>query len=574
DGDTAKASIDLGPQITIHDDGPAISNIQDAIMPNVNNTDVHGTWQPVFGADGPSSTSAIGIAMGTAPAGVTYTVTDTSTHTQSGDEIYSVTVNGGATPYMFYEYVHYDASAQTAEMFAYANQTDAQNASGQNEFFTLSMNASGTYDFHLVSNSLQSTETFDFTKLKSGTGDWLKFVGSAPTFGNGNDPSSGYDLLIDGFTTSKTDPNAAQNTVHVNANGIGLGNGNLDTGSTLMFKFAAAQTGVSFGIGKANNATTEHFLVTLKDASGTVIATENITLPDGQALIVDAAHWGQPAGSVVTGNFAPFYEVDVANVANAAGDDPKINITGVSFNETAVVNSTTLTFTPTITDADGDKATSSTDLSVSLVGMHTGSGYQLSGTDDVFAASANGHDIFTATGTNNTVDFSNASGSVQVYLDGSHSNSGAASGDTLTGIENLIGSSHDGDVLVGDANANTLIAGSGQTTMTGGVGADTFVINAATWNSHGAIQDLITDYHSNESDSIDLSKVLDAAFGGGQTSSDALDSIKATSDGTETHISVTHNNTTYEVATLSGISSTINIVYDDAHHAASVPVTP
>ncbi|WP_210234953.1 hypothetical protein, partial [Mesorhizobium sp. M8A.F.Ca.ET.208.01.1.1] len=67
DGDTATGSL----AINVNDDTPTISNIQDAIMPNVNNTDVHGTWTPSFGADGPSATSAISLAMGTAPSGLT-----------------------------------------------------------------------------------------------------------------------------------------------------------------------------------------------------------------------------------------------------------------------------------------------------------------------------------------------------------------------------------------------------------------------------------------------------------------------------------------------------------------------
>src|SRR5205823_10160312 len=84
DGDTASATADVGSRITILDDGPLQGAIQNAIMPSVNSTDAHGTWQPTFGADGPKATAAIGITMGTAPAGETYTVTDTGTHNPAG----------------------------------------------------------------------------------------------------------------------------------------------------------------------------------------------------------------------------------------------------------------------------------------------------------------------------------------------------------------------------------------------------------------------------------------------------------------------------------------------------------
>ncbi|MBD0866339.1 MAG: hypothetical protein GDA36_12510, partial [Rhodobacteraceae bacterium] len=49
---------------------------------------------------------------------------------------------------------------------------------------------------------------------------------------------------------------------------------------------------------------------------------------------------------------------------------------------------------------------------------------------------------------------------------------GDAAGDTLTGIEHLIGSAH-GDTLIGDAGSNTLTGGEGNDTLIGGAGADT-----------------------------------------------------------------------------------------------------
>src|SRR5882724_1751993 len=138
DADKAVASIDLGGQIKIFDDGPIITAVQNAIIPALANTDVQGTWQPAFGADGQRfapagdahgandpAFAAIGIAVGPAPAGLTYTVTDTLTHNPNGEEVFSVAVTGGAQAYNFFEYTHYDASTKTAELFAYTDQTDA-----------------------------------------------------------------------------------------------------------------------------------------------------------------------------------------------------------------------------------------------------------------------------------------------------------------------------------------------------------------------------------------------------------------------------------------------------------------
>ena len=55
---------------------------------------------------------------------------------------------------------------------------------------------------------------------------------------------------------------------------------------------------------------------------------------------------------------------------------------------------------------------------------------------------------------------------------------GDAQGDSLSGIENLIGSAH-ADTLTGDGNDNTLDGGAGTDTMTGGLGNDTYMVESS-----------------------------------------------------------------------------------------------
>ena len=97
--------------------------------------------------------------------------------------------------------------------------------------------------------------------------------------------------------------------------------------------------------------------------------------------------------------------------------------------------------------------------------------------DDAWADVING-----GTGTN-TVSYANASGSVGVNLEVNSNNFGAATSDTYTLSQNIIGSNFD-DVLVGDANnnrlggglgADTLQGGGGNDTLTGGAGSDSLV---------------------------------------------------------------------------------------------------
>ena len=92
-----------------------------------------------------------------------------------------------------------------------------------------------------------------------------------------------------------------------------------------------------------------------------------------------------------------------------------------------------------------------------------------------------------------TASYSDSASRVDVRLSGTVVNHGAATGDTLTGIENLIGSAHN-DILAGDRQANTLAgldgndllwASSGDDLLTGGPGADRLVggagLDTASW---------------------------------------------------------------------------------------------
>jgi hypothetical protein len=421
DLDQKSASIDLGPQITIHDDGPVQGAIQNAIMPSVNNTDAHGTWQPAFGADG-LGTNAISISMpGQAPTQSTFT-----DPFGGHDTVYTVTETGtgpnGPFSYSFYEYSFYDPTTHTTTLYAFG---DTALTAG---FFTLTMGADGLYDYHLINNTLQQQQTFLSSSASPGPDGWIAVLNDGTLDQPGKNatsatyPSSGtYSLILDGFDGIAHDINSHDVSFSSSGGstaGAGIDNNvwngldhlnDANSGETFDLVFGQSQSSVSMLINKGTpNATLEHFHVWIFDASHPIgnfagAAQEDIFLPVGQSITIDSTHWGVgSAGTATSGPaFYNFTEMWIENVAaNGTTEDSSITLAGITYNGQQVIGSTSLGFTPTITDGDGDSTTGST-FTVSLNGSTNASGgYDLTGTSapEVLVASAGPDNITGGTG--------------------------------------------------------------------------------------------------------------------------------------------------------------------------------
>jgi Ca2+-binding RTX toxin-like protein len=113
-----------------------------------------------------------------------------------------------------------------------------------------------------------------------------------------------------------------------------------------------------------------------------------------------------------------------------------------------------------------------------------------------------------------TAYYAGSAAGVQIDLGAHTAAGGEAAGDTLTGIEQLIGSEF-ADTLTGDAGANglrgqggddVLTGGGGGDTLRGGAGSDRFVYLAASDSAGGlAIQDAIGDFTAG--DKVDVSGI-------------------------------------------------------------------
>ncbi|GJE27980.1 DUF642 domain-containing protein [Methylobacterium organophilum] len=120
------------------------------------------------------------------------------------------------------------------------------------------------------------------------------------------------------------------------------------------------------------------------------------------------------------------------------------------------------------------------DRLIALVGSGGASGSLLKGEtgNDTLVSGAGNDTLDGGVGTD-TADYSASTAAVTVSLGAGTASGGYAQGDTLTLIENLVGSAY-ADTLTGDATANLLSGGTGNDTLAGGAGADTLDGGAGT----------------------------------------------------------------------------------------------
>ena len=151
---------------------------------------------------------------------------------------------------------------------------------------------------------------------------------------------------------------------------------------------------------------------------------------------------------------------------------------------------------------------------------------------------------------------------VTVRLNTGTTAGGDADGDTISGIENLIGTNFD-DSLTGDggdndlnglAGADTLTGGNGTDQLHGGHGDDTFSFSATAHSGLGALSDIIADFSQSvgnddvirlsQIDAIESTAGVDDSFTYiGQDAFSAEGQIRATQSGTRTIIQINTSGT-------------------------------
>ncbi len=201
--------------------------------------------------------------MGSAPAGLTYNVTDTG-HQINGHEVFEVQVTGTAS-YTFFEYT--SAAATGTEMFAFTDQA------GQNPFFTLDVLANGTYSFDLEATNLPGGgKTITFAS--GGEHDFFYSANGSASLTAGN-----YNLIPPNFGVPGNygvliTAGGAFNDVGISNGKMGVDGNQLNFGEELDFAFGATQTQVTIGVAAGEQVPIEQFEVTIWNAAHTASHTE------------------------------------------------------------------------------------------------------------------------------------------------------------------------------------------------------------------------------------------------------------------------------------------------------------
>lgn len=153
-----------------------------------------------------------------------------------------------------------------------------------------------------------------------------------------------------------------------------------------------------------------------------------------------------------------------------------------------------------------------------------------------------------------TASYVLSASAVEVNLATGGASGGQAQGDTLSGIEALVGSAY-GDTLVGDGGGNWLNGGGGSDTLRGGAGADFISGDAgkdALWGGTNADRfrfgsgdsaatkaaaDVINDYSESQGDKIDLSDLGGLDFVGTDAFT-ATDQVRIAKSGGDTFVAL------------------------------------
>jgi VCBS repeat-containing protein len=386
DGDFQTASLDLGKQLTITDDGPTIGGFENAFLAAQDNQIANGTYNINFGADGDA---AMRVAVHNGAVGSTGFNLATSS---LGGGITSVHVTGNGDDYTFYYSTH--AVSGGVELDAYFTDT---NGTLTDPYFTLLIKPDGTYSFDLESVGILKQVTVtgaSFGASGGGTSSLTAPDGLLVITGSDN---SGHPLDVKGSN-----------------NGFAVGDTGLqmDPNEDLHLTFLQEQSKISFDLTQWQGNGTADVIFRVLDGT-TDIHDFNINIPKpsggttkivvqetSNAALIDTSAFDSTTSTYTLYVGQTFNQVQVDYKQTVTGN-ATFTVNNITYDEKSTIPSTDLLFDVSAADSDGDSA--ATSLQVNLQGSTTGAtGLALTGT----SGSAS-----TLTGTSGSDVLSGSSGS-------------------------------------------------------------------------------------------------------------------------------------------------------------------
>ncbi|MGN7807664.1 DUF5801 repeats-in-toxin domain-containing protein, partial [Ensifer sp. 22521] len=379
--------------------------------------------------------------------------------------------------------------------------------------FTIKLNLDGTYEITQLA-------------VRPGTTSTIDLAGSIK-----NSPTGNYDFGFVKLTALADDTGGADDFnayAFGSSSAFGLGNTTFDANDSFKMEFDSPVSNFKLNIAQVD----EDGLIKVTLSNGGLNpVTIQVPVHAGDTFV-------EVSPSVFLANgITPFNfnTVTMTGVDEAGNKDIKVSFTTLSYEE--AVPATDVNFTVNAVGVDGDGDTVSTSFLVTSVGGSSANNtFAGTSANEVFHGGSGTDTINGGAGTD-IADYTGSTSAVFINLDDSGNTSsvatagsqpegsiggGDAAGDTLTGIEGLIGGSGNdflhgnsganylaggigNDWLYGEGGDDSLYGGTGSDTMTGGEGSDIFVLDP---DSLSNIHDVIADYNFGQDDSVDLSALL------------------------------------------------------------------
>ncbi|WP_461356456.1 DUF5801 repeats-in-toxin domain-containing protein [Bradyrhizobium sp. USDA 4454] len=354
DGDFQSASLDLGKQLTITDDGPSIGGFSDTDIAAQDNQTVNGTYTINFGADGDGGMS---VAVHNGAVGNTgYNLATSSL----GGGITSVHVTGNGDDYNFYYTTH--AVGGGVEMDAYLSDSSGALT---DPYFKLLMDPDGTFSFNL--------ESVDVLKQVTVAGSTFGASGSGTPSLTAPDGV----LVITG-----SDNGGHPIDVKASSNGIAVGDTGLsmDPNEQLNLAFSNEQPQISFMLTQwQGNGTAGVVFKVLNGSSDVHDFSIDIPKPhSGNATVfvqetsdtslINTSTFDSATSTYTLYVGGEFNKVQI-DYDQAASGNATFTINNITYIEKTTIPGTDLLFDVLATDKDGDSAAAG--LQVDILGTTT-----------------------------------------------------------------------------------------------------------------------------------------------------------------------------------------------------------